>query len=370
MHRKYKIIALITAFGLLAVTMQSCEHAPEAAKDSKFVVTDTLLNSLLTDTVQEASALTQLTLTGTIAPDETKMVKIFPLVSGVAESVTVQLGDVVQKGQTLAILRSAEMAGFTKDYLSAEADVANTRRILSSTEDMYKGGLASQKDLQQAQSDYQKALAESKRASAVVSINKSNDAGYEVKSPLTGFVVDKNLTNNTQVRADNSQNLFTVADLSTVYVLANVYESDISKIQTGDPVKITTLSYPTKTFSGKIDKIDNMLDPDNKAMHARIKIENPGNLLKPGMFANVSIKAKSGEDMPFINSNSIIFDNDKNYVVVIDGKAKVHIQPITVAKTVETRAYIGEGLQPGQRIVASRQVYLFESLKEQGQKNN
>jgi len=323
------------------------------------------LRSLLIDTVQEASALSQLTLTGSIAPDETKMVKIFPLVSGVAEEVKVQLGDVVQKGQTLAILKSPEMAGFTKDYISAEADLKNTHRILESTEEMYKSGLASEKDLEQAQSDYKKAQAENKRASAVVAINKSNDNGYEVRSPLSGFVVEKNLTNNTQVRADNGQNLFTVADLSSVYVLANVYESDIAKIQTGDMVKITTLSYPNKIFGGKIDKIDNMLDPDNRAMHARIKIENPGNLLKPGMFANVLIKAKSGEDLPFISSNAIVFDNDRDYVVVADGPAKVHIQPITVAKTVEDRAYISAGLKPGDRIVASRQVYLYESLKDQ-----
>jgi cobalt-zinc-cadmium efflux system membrane fusion protein len=146
--------------------------------------------------------------------------------------------------------------------------------------------------------------------------------------------------------------------------LVNVYESDISKIQTGDPVKVTTLSYPDKTFDGKIDRIDNMLDPDNKVMHARIKINNPGNLLKPGMFANIMIKAKSGEDLPEISSNALVFDNDKNYVIVVDGKAKVHIQPIEIAKTVEDRAYISKGLKPGDRIVASRQAYLYESLKD------
>jgi cobalt-zinc-cadmium efflux system membrane fusion protein len=356
-------MAIATALVISAIALQSCHHEEPPEKDTRFVVTDSLLKSLLIDTVQEASALTQLTLTGSVAPDETKLVNIFPMVSGVAGDVKVQLGDVVQKGQTLAILKSAEMAGFTKDYISAEADVKNTKRILESTQDLYKGGLASQKDLEQAQSDYSKAVAENKRAGTVVSINKSNENGYEVKSPLSGFVVQKNLTDNTQVRADNSQSLFTVADLSTVYVLANVYESDISKIQTGDPVKITALSYPNHVFDGKIDKIDNMLDPDNKAMHARIKISNPGNLLKPGMFANVLIKAKSGENLPFINTNTIVFDNDRNYVIAVGGKEKVYIQPITVAKTVENRAYISEGLKPGQRIVASRQVYFYESLK-------
>lgn len=365
MHSTYKLLTIGLAFYTSCFFIQSCHHADESQeKDTRFQVTDSLLNSLLIDTVKEASALSQFTLTGSIAPDENKMVKVFPMVSGVAQNVHVQLGDVVSKGQTLAVMKSAEMAGFTKDYISSTADVRNTRRIMESTQDMYKGGLASQKDLEQAKSDYQKALAESKRAGAVISINKSNSNGYELKAPISGFVVEKNLASNTQVRADNSQNLFTIADLSTVYVLVNVYESDISKIQTGDPVKVTTLSYPDKVFDGKIDRIDNMLDPDNKVMHARIKINNPGNLLKPGMFANIQIRAKSGEDLPEVNTRALVFDNDKNYVIVVDGKAKVHIQPVTIAKTVEDRAYISKGVKPGDRIVASRQVYLYESLKD------
>jgi cobalt-zinc-cadmium efflux system membrane fusion protein len=361
---KYKISIICFSLFFAGMTFQGCHSSAEnQEKDARFEVTDSLLRSLITDTVKEASAITQITLTGNIAPDENKMVKIFPLVSGVAQDITVQLGDVVHKGQTLATLKSAEMAGYTRDYISSEADIKNTRRALESTQDLYKSGLASQKDFEQAQADYNKAVAEGKRAGAVISINKSNQNGYEVKSPLTGFIVDKNVTSNTQVRADNSQNLFTIADLSTVFVLVNIYESDISKIQTGDLVKTTTLSYPEKVFEGKIDKIDNMLDPDNKVMHARVKINNPGNLLKPGMFANVLIKAKSGESLPVINSNALVFDNDKNYVIKIDGKAKVHIQQVEIAKTVEYRAYISKGLAAGDRVVGSRQVYLYESLK-------
>jgi cobalt-zinc-cadmium efflux system membrane fusion protein len=95
-----------------------------------------------------------------------------------------------------------------------------------------------------------------------------------------------------------------------------------------------------------------------------VKIENPGNKLKPQMFANVTIKAKSGENLPVIDTRALIFDNDKDYVVVVDGKAKVHVQQIQIAKRVENRAYIRAGLKPGDRIVASRQLYLFESLKD------
>jgi len=365
MRNSYKIFAFLFALATIGTTLQSCHHADEQEqKDTKFEVTDSLLNSLLIDTVKDASALTEITLTGSVAPDENKMVKVYPMVSGVAEDVHVQLGDIVHKGQTLAVMRSAEMAGFTKDYVSAEADLRSAKRAYESAQDMYKGGLESQKDLEQAQSDYEKAVAENKRAGAVIGINKSNAEGYQITAPISGYIVEKNLNSATQVRADNSQNLFTIADLSSVYILVNVYESDISNVNTGDPVKITTLSYPDKVFEGKIDKIDNMLDPDTKVVHARVKIANPGDLLKPEMFANVQTKAKSGETLPEINTRTLIFDNDKDYVLVVDGAAHVRIQPVIIAKKVEDRAYISSGVKAGDRIVASRQVYLYESLKD------
>ncbi|HEX3386725.1 MAG TPA: efflux RND transporter periplasmic adaptor subunit [Mucilaginibacter sp.] len=364
MSKRYNIFTFIISVSFAAAALQGCHHNDESQKDEKFEVTDSLLNSLLIDTVKEASALSQINLTGSIAADENKMVNIYPMVSGVAHDVKVQLGDAVSKGETLAVLKSAEMAGYTKDYISAEADLRSAKRTFESTQDLYKSGLASQKEFEDAQSDYQKAIAENKRAGEVVNINKSNDQGYLVKAPISGFIIEKNLTDNQQVRTDNNTNLFSIADLSDVYVLINIYESDISNVQVGDPVKITTLSYPDKTFTGKIDKIYDMLDPDNKVVKARVKIENPGNRLKPQMFASVTIKATSGEKLPVVSTRGLIFDNDKYYVVVVDGKAKVHIQQIDIAKRVEDRAYIRAGLKAGDRIVASRQLYLFESLKD------
>jgi len=345
--------------------MLGCHHTVEEPKDLNFHVTDSLLKSLIIDTVQDAKAISEITLTGSIAPDENKIVKVFPMVSGIVEDVHVQLGDVVSKGQTLAIMRSAEMAGYNKDYISAAADLRSAKRAYESEQEMYKSGLASQKDMEDAQSDYEKAQAESKRVAAVMQINIGGGGGYEIKAPISGFVIEKNVNNSTQVRADNSENLFTIADLSSVYVLINVYESDISSVKVGDNVKITTLSYPDKVFNGKVDKIDNMLDPDTKVIHARVKIDNPGNLLKPDMFASIRIKATSGETLPVINTGTIVFDNDKNYVLVVDGKAHVSIKEITIAKKVENRAYISNGVKPGDLIVASRQVYLYESLKDQ-----
>lgn len=351
--------------GLMVVGLTACSHKQEPKERSdKFVVTDTLLNSLLTDTVRDADAKAELTLTGSVAPDETKMTRIFPMVSGITKSVNVQLGDHVRKGQVLAVLQSAEIAGFTRDYIAAEADARTAKRALETAQDMYKSGLSSEKDLEAAKADYQKALAESKRAGSVISLNKASGQGYTITAPIDGFVIEKNVTNNMQVRDDNSQNMFTIADLSSVYVMINMYESDIAGVQEGDPVKISTLAYPGKVFSGKIDKLMDMLDPENKVMRARVRIDNPGYLLKPEMFADVRIQAKSGYSLPGVTANAIIFDNNKNYVVVIDGPAKVHIQEVEIAKRVEDIVYVSKGLQPGERVVASRQLFLFESLKD------
>jgi cobalt-zinc-cadmium efflux system membrane fusion protein len=366
MYKKYTFLNAFLIGGLLAVTMAGCGRKDSAAdaKDPKFEVTDSLLHKLLIDTVKEASALSEITLTGKITPDEDKMVKIFPLVSGVVRDVHVQLGDIVHKGQLLANMKSMEVAGFAKDAIASEADLKNTKRALQTNQDLYKSGLASQKDVEQAQGDYDKAVAEHKRTNAVMNINHSSaDLSYEVKTPIEGYIVEKNVTNNMQVRTDNSQTLFTVADLSTVWAVINIYESDITSVQVGDQVRITTLSYPDKVFTGKIDKIYSMLDPDNKSIKARVKIQNPGNLLKPEMFANVAVKSVSGENLPVINTRALVFDNDRYYVLVVDGKAHVSIRPVEIAKKVEDRAYIKSGVKAGDRIIASRQVFMYESLK-------
>jgi cobalt-zinc-cadmium efflux system membrane fusion protein len=351
----------ITAM-VIIVLAASCTHAPQQAKEAKFEVTDSLLQSLLTDTVQQADRSSVMTLTGTVDPDDDKMAKIYPMVSGIVKEVHVQLGDIVHKGQVLATMSSAEIAGFASAASSSEAELSIAKRNASTAEDLYNSGLASQRELEQSKSDLQKAVAESKRSQAVMGLNPIKGNSYEVRSPITGFITEKNLTSNMQVRADNASNLFTIADLSTVWVMVNVYESDISRIHEGDAIAVTTLSYPDKVFTGKIDKIYNMLDPDNKVMRARVQIDNVGYLLKPGMFANVRISAHSDDKLPVINTRTLIFDKDRYFVIVIDGRDKVHVQPVEIGRKVEDRAYISKGLVPGDRLIASRQVFMYQSL--------
>jgi len=354
-------LSMLTA----AFLLQSCsEQVKEEPKEDKFVLTDSLVNRLLIDTVSSPNSETDLSFSARIAPNEETTARIFPMVSGNVRSVPVKLGDRILKGQVLATMGSPEMAGFDKDATSSSAELRNAARSVKLAEDMYKSGLSSARELEEAKNDYLVKQAEDKRSRAVLQLNGgSTNGSYTLISPISGFIIEKNVNSSMQLRPDNNQSLFTVADLSSVWGIINIYESDIASIQQGDDVKISILSYPDKVFTGKIDKIYNVLDADSKVMNARVNIPNPGYLLKPGMMATVQIIAKTNNDLPSINVNDIVFDENKNYVMVLDKVKKIRIQEITIERQSGERAYISRGLQAGDRVVASKTVFLYDSLK-------
>jgi len=355
----------IPAIVIGAMTLQGCSSAQtDVPKESKFEVTDSLISRLKMDTVRGANNSSELNFSAKITPNEEKMAMVYPMVSGLVHSVAARRGDRVSKGQLLATISSAEMAGFDKEAISSSAELSNAQRTLKLTEDMFGSGLASARDLEQAKNDLLIKQAEDKRSRAILSLNGGNKNGmYALKSPLSGFIIDKNISNNMQLRPDNSESLFTVADLSDVWALVNVYESDIAKIKEGDEVSISILSYPDKKFTGRISKLYNILDTDSKVMNARVVISNPDLLLKPGMMASVRIAATDGSSLPVVSADCLIFDNNKYYVVVADPVKKLKIQEVVLGRKFEDKAYISKGLNPGDRVVASKQLFLYDSLK-------
>lgn len=364
MQNTIKNIGILTAIAVTIFVSGCSEQAKETPKDEKFELTDTLVSRLQIDTVKGADNQTDINFSAKIAANEEKMAKIYPMVSGHVQNVPVKLGDRVSQGQLLATMTSAEMAGFDKEAISATAELRNAQRSLKLAEDLYNSGLASARELEQAKNDLLVKQAEDKRSRSIMKLNGGNKNGvYALTSPLSGFITEKNVTTNMQVRPDNNQNLFTVADLSDVWALINIYESDISKVKEGDEVNISILSYPDKPFKGKISKIYNMLDNDSKVMNARVVINNPGYLLKPGMMATVQINTKSDSSLPSVNVNCLIFDNNKYYVLVLDKVKKIRIQEIKLSRKFEDKAYISKGLSPGDRVVASKQLFLYDSLK-------
>lgn len=359
---KYTIKLTIAATMILAVP--GCSNPKEEPIASKFKVTDSLISRLLVDTVQQAGKTTDITFSAKIAANEEQKAEIFPMVSGTVQRVPVQSGDQVSKGQVLAVLNSAEISGFDKDVTSALAELSNAERELEQVKELFNSGLSSARELKIAQNELLIKRAEHRRAEATLKLNGGNTDGmYRIVSPLNGVVIEKKIISGMHLRPDNNNSLFTIADLSDVWAIINIYESEISGIKAGDEVELSVLSYPEKSFKGKIEKIYSQLDDESKVMNARVKLANPGNLLKPGMMATAKVAARSDIDLPVVNSRGLIFDNNQYFVLILDENEEVTIRQVKVWRRSADKVHISEGLTAGDRIIASKQVFIYESLK-------
>ena len=145
-------------------------------------------------------------------------------------------------------------------------------------------------------------------------------------------------------------------------MIANVYESSISLIRTGDSVSVSTLSYPGKIFRGKVDKIMNVLDPTNKVMKVRIVLANPGYMLKPEMFANVMLNNTENKKMLCIPSTSLIFDHSQYYVLVYKSPSDITIRAVQVEGTMGDKTYISGGLSEGEKVIGSQALLIYQEL--------
>ena len=328
-----------------------------------YVVPDSLMRTLAIDTVTTSSVTNALKFNGIVDFNTDKVINIFPLVSGNVQDIHVMPGDFVHAGETLGVVKSAEVANYNAALINAETNVRLTAKQLDQQKDLFKSGLASQIDITNAEVNYEQAVAAKTAAEKILSINGDNKNGeYFIKAPVDGFIVQKNANNGMAIRTDNGTNLFTISDLKNVWVQANIYETNIGKVHEGDPVEVTTISYPDKVFNGRVDKLMNVLDPANKVLKMRIVLDNPGYALKPQMFATVTLTNKEGRQATSVSSSALVFDHSQYYVVVVKGKKDVSIRPVEIISTNGKTAYIKSGLSPGERVISSNALLIYGSL--------
>jgi len=345
----------------------SCTEKKETKEETKkFVLSDTMSKMISIDTVSSSYIDDELTLSGEISFNENNVNKIFPRNSGQVVESKVTLGDHVHAGQVLAIMRSADVAGNYADLSSANADINITKRQMDNTENLYKNGIASEKEYIEAKQNYEKALAVKNKIQSIISINgghNSNAAGtYTLTSPIDGYIVEKKVNAGNFIRGDMGDYLFTISDLKNVWVNANVFEADISKVKEGYHVKVSTLAYPDKFFAGTIEKISEVLDPASKTLKVRIRLDNAEKLLRPEMFAKVIVTNTENRKATTIPSQSLISLNSKTFVVVFNSKSDMKIAEVSVLKSAGDKTYISDGVTPGQKIITRNQLLVFQQL--------
>ncbi len=329
-------------------------------------LTDSLRKVVTVMTVRNEPYSDELVLNGQVECDPNKVAHIFPMFGGTVIRMNATVGDYVRKGQVLAVVRSGEVADYSKQTSDAELQILSARRDKQAMHDMYNGGMASDRDLLQADKALKNAQAERRRLNEIYKINHiTSNSTYVITSPVSGFVTAANINPDMQIRPDQDEELFTIAGLDDVWVVANVYENDIEKVRTGAQARITTLAYGDGTvFHGKIDKVYPVLDQDSKTENVKVNMSNPGYLLKPGMFANVYVSVPtSGDYYPSVPPEAVVFDDDKNYVVTVDADNVLSYKEVKVIKEGSLQDFIGSGLKPGDRIIVHNALLVYNSLK-------
>ncbi|HVX52832.1 MAG TPA: efflux RND transporter periplasmic adaptor subunit [Chitinophagaceae bacterium] len=361
------ITIVFFAYGAFIV---SCKQQPKETPETKttFCLSDTMKNMITIDTVTMSRMEDEVRLSGQVSFDENKVIKIFARSSGQVISCNVSPGDKVTAGQVLATIKSADVAGSYEDIASADADIVIAKKQMDNAGSLFKSGIGSEKDYLEAQQNYQKTLSAKRKIESQLNINGGGSARpggtYTITSPISGYIVEKKINTGNFIRSDESDNIFTISDLKDVWVMANVFETDIPRVKEGMPVTVTTLAYPDKPFTGTIEKASEILDPDSKTMHVRIRLNNPDLLLKPEMFARVTVTNEQNIMSVCLPFKAIVEEDGRYYVIVYKNDCDLHKQEVTVTKTVGDKTYIADGVKPGDRVITKNALLLYNQFSE------
>jgi cobalt-zinc-cadmium efflux system membrane fusion protein len=272
-------------------------------------------------TVEQRPTLDELNVTGVIAPDVNRSVPVLSLAGGRAVDIRVKLGDQVTKGQELLVINSPDVSQAFSDYQKFQADEAFAQQQLARAQDLYDKGAMAQQELEAAKNAEQKAQVDvrtAKQRITVLGADPSNPTPLvSIRAPISGSIVEQNVTSGTGVRSmDNSANLFTIADLSEVWVLCDVYENNLHRVQLGDPAEVRLNAFPDRTFAGRVGNISTVLDPSTRAAKVRLEIANPAGLMRTGMFATAAFRSRTAQLRPMVPTTAILRLHDKDWVFV------------------------------------------------------
>ncbi len=356
---------------LAAVTIfSSCkEHKIEEKIEKKtFCLSDTAKKMVEIDSARVMPMEDEIQLSGEVSFDENKVNKVYPRSSGHVIECKVTLGDRVEAGQVLAVVRSADIAGNYSDLSSANADVAIAKRQMDNTESLYKNGIASEKEVNEAKQNYEKTVAAKRKIESQLSINggtnTSSGGTYNITSPISGYIVEKKVNAGNYLRSDMGDYLFTISDLKDVWVMANVFEADIPKVKEGFHVKITTLAYPDKVFNGVIEKMSEVLDPVNKVLKVRIRLNNESFLLKPEMFTKVIVNNTESIKAIAIPSSAIVEESGKSYIVIYKSDCDLKVADIEILKQVGKMTYIKSGINAGEKLITKGALLIYDEFTD------
>jgi cobalt-zinc-cadmium efflux system membrane fusion protein len=360
---KHTRIYLLLISGLFALS--ACTHKAADESSEAFELNDSMLKRCKIDQVHFSEVKSELKFFGKVEADNNKMAHVYSITGGIVTDVKVELGDYVQQGELLAVIKSSEVADFQRQLLNAKADLALAEKNLQVARDLFSGKLNSEKDVIASEKELEKAKAELERISEVYNIyHLKQGSEFRITAPIAGFIINKDITQNEELRSDRSEEIFTIAQINEVWVLANVNEANISRVELGYEAEVQTLSYPDKKFLGKVDKIFNVIDPTTKAMKILIKIDNQDLMLKPEMNATVNLKFSEKKKLIAVPSSAVIFDKSKNWVMVFKDRKNIETRMIDVYSQLGDTTYVLKGLSELDKVISKNGLLIYDALND------
>jgi cobalt-zinc-cadmium efflux system membrane fusion protein len=308
-------------------------------------------------TATEYKAPSELVATGVVLPDISRSVPVITLASGRVVDIRARLGDTVQKGQVLLRVRSDDVAGGFDAYRKAIADELLARKQLNRTKDLYEHGAMAQQDLEVAQDNEDDAKTTLDTATEHLRLlgndpDKPNGV-VDILAPISGVITDQEVTIAASVQSYSSPNPFTISDLTTVWIVCDVYEIDMRNVRMGETAQIKLNAYPDKVLSGRVSNIGAILDPNIRTAKVRLEVPNPNGIMRPGMFATATFYSLEKHTYTSVPASAILHLHDRDWVFIpTQGKFR-RTEVTSGAELPNAMQEILKGLQPGQQVVTN-----------------
>jgi cobalt-zinc-cadmium efflux system membrane fusion protein len=343
-------------------TARSAEATP-----ADLVMDDAGLKAIKIETLTEQPVARTLTVAGKIQFDEDRLAHIIAPLAGQVVDLRVKVGDLVQKGQALLAINSREATAAIGEHVESHKDLELAEKTAAMTQDLFDHQAASKIALQQAQSDLAKAtsrVARNEQTLRVLGLQSEADIDrfdgrVPVLSPIRGVVIDRHVTDGVFVQSDSTP-MITVADLSTVWVVGDVFERDLSLVMDSDSTVITTTAFPGERFAGRVNYISDVIDPMTRTAKVRVSVPNPRGRLKPEMFASIALGVGAPGAVLTVPAQAVFTENGRSWVYVATAPGHFVRRLVDIDQDEGAQKRVRSGLRAGDRVVTDGGLLLRE----------
>jgi membrane fusion protein, heavy metal efflux system len=311
-------------------------------------------------TATQYQSTSTLNVTGTVNPDISRQIPVISIASGRVVAIHTMIGAVVQKGQLLMEVQSTDISNAFDQYLKAVNDERLARTQDERARILYEKGAIAKSQLEiadDAEQDAKADLTAAEQQLIVLGVDKDHPSlTVKVYSPATGVVIAQNVTNAAAagVTYSGSSTAFTIADLSHVWIICDVYENDLPMVHVGQTADIRLNAYPSRVIQGTIGEIDAVLDPSIRTAKVRIQVPNTDHIMRLGMFATATFHGRRLEDHASIPASAILHLHDRDWVYVPAGEGKFKRVGVVAGDMIpEDKQEVISGLAAGQQVVAN-----------------